>query len=146
VPVVVAAVCPHPPILVPELAAGAAPELASLREACLAAVDRLVGAAPDSLLIVGSAPGPTTWYAAGAAGSFGPYGAPEVRVSLGPEGTTTDQRLPLSLLVGAWLVRQTGAANLPTTGLTVDPGSTPRHVRSHRPGACRDRRGRGHCS
>ena len=122
-PVVAAAVCPHPPILVPELAAGAAPELAPLRQACLAAVDRLTDSSPDSLLMVGSSPGPTTRYAADASGSFGPYGAPQVRVHLGAGGD--DQRLPLAVLVGAWLVRQSKAAHLPTSGVTVDPTATP---------------------
>lgn len=122
-PVVAAAVCPHPPILVPELAAGAAPELASLRQACLAAVDHLTEASPDTFLIVGSAPGPTTRYAAGASGSFGPYGAPQVRVVLG--AGTAAQQLPLSLLIGAWLVHQSKTADLPSSGLTLDPASSP---------------------
>jgi hypothetical protein len=36
------AVCPHPPLLVPEVAAGAAPELDDLRAACDTAVTRML--------------------------------------------------------------------------------------------------------
>ncbi|MFB6725334.1 hypothetical protein ACFCV3_34465 [Kribbella sp. NPDC056345] len=53
-PVVTAAVCPHPPLLVPEVATGAAPDLDELRAACLTAVDHLATA--DEILVVGSAP------------------------------------------------------------------------------------------
>jgi len=35
---VAAAVCPHPPLLVPQLAAGGAPDLDKVRAACDAAV------------------------------------------------------------------------------------------------------------
>lgn len=41
-PVVCVAVCPHPPLLIPEVAAGAAPELDDLRAACDVAVRRLL--------------------------------------------------------------------------------------------------------
>ncbi|GAA3457324.1 hypothetical protein GCM10018962_91580 [Dactylosporangium matsuzakiense] len=51
---VAAAVCPHPPLLVPELAAGAAPELDDLRAACRAAVAHLANASVDSLIVLGS--------------------------------------------------------------------------------------------
>ncbi|HVF05659.1 MAG TPA: hypothetical protein VNA20_12530 [Frankiaceae bacterium] len=46
-----AAVCPHPPLLVPEAAAGAAPETGDLRAACRAAVAAL----PPETLVVGTA-------------------------------------------------------------------------------------------
>jgi aromatic ring-opening dioxygenase LigB subunit len=45
-----AAVCPHPPLLVPEVAAGAADETADLRAACRAAVATL---APYETVVVG---------------------------------------------------------------------------------------------
>ncbi|MEV8375829.1 class III extradiol dioxygenase subunit B-like domain-containing protein [Kribbella sp. NPDC056861] len=110
-PVVSAAVCPHPPLLVPEVAGGAAAELDDLRAACLAAIDPL--AAADSLVIVGTGPATGTRYDASAAGSFGPYGAHSVHVGSG------DAVLPLSLAVGAWLVNQSKAADLPRTSITV---------------------------
>ena len=49
-PVIAAAVCPHPPLLVPEVAAGAASELDDLRAACLAAIEHL--SAADHLVVV----------------------------------------------------------------------------------------------
>jgi hypothetical protein len=87
---VAAAVCPQPPLLVPELAAGAAPELGDLRRRCAAAVAALAAAHPDLLVVVGADIGPH-------ASSFGPWGV-DVAVDV-PEP------LPLSLLVGAWLTR-----------------------------------------
>jgi hypothetical protein len=116
-PVVSAAVCPHPPLLVPEVAGGAAGELDDLRAACLAAIDQLADA--DSLLIVGSGPVTGTRYDATAGGSFGPYGAHGVRVGSG------DLVLPLSLTVGAWLVEQSKAATLPRVSITVAVDETP---------------------
>ena len=87
---VAAAVCPHPPLLVPELASGAAPELDHVRERAHAAVKAIVDTRPDLLAIVGADVGPH-------ASSFAPWGV-DVRVDV-PEP------LPLSLLVGGWLTR-----------------------------------------
>jgi hypothetical protein len=111
VSIVSAAVCPHPPLLVPAVAGGAAAELDGLRAACLAAIDQLADA--DRLVIVGSGPATGTQYDASAGGSFGPYGAPSVRVGSG------DAVLPLSLTMGSWLVAQSKAAGLPTVLVTV---------------------------
>jgi len=116
-PVVAAAVCPHPPLLVPAVASGAAHDLDDLRAACLTAIDQL--AAADRLVIVGTGPATGRWYDATAAGSFGPYGAPEVRVGLG------ESVLPLSLTMGTWLVEQSKTAALPRTLVTVAVDETP---------------------
>jgi hypothetical protein len=114
-PVVSAAVCPHPPLLVPEVATGAAPELEDLRAACLVAIDKLSTA--DRMVVVGT--GPTaTKYAADAAGTFTPYGAP-LQVGV---GTPT---LPLSLTVGAWLLNQSKAVDLPRSYVSVTPDAAP---------------------
>ncbi len=117
-PVVSAAVCPHPPLLVPEVASGAASELDDLRAACLAAIEHL--AAADRLLVVGSAmpPEPAS-YDGSAGGAFGAYGAPGVRVGTG--GAV----LPLSLAMGAWLIEQTEAADLPRSYLAVPVDALP---------------------
>jgi hypothetical protein len=48
-----AAVCPHPPLLIPEVAAGAAPELNDLRTACRTALAAL---APYETVVVGANP------------------------------------------------------------------------------------------
>jgi len=122
VPVVAAAVCPHPPLIVPELAFGAAPELDPLRAACLAAINGLADA--DALVVVGSGPVTGHRYDASAGGSFGAYGAPQVRVGDG------EPVLPLSLLVGAWLVGQSKAAGVPRTAITVAGDESPQQCLS----------------
>ncbi|GAA0619608.1 hypothetical protein HPO96_25150 [Kribbella sandramycini] len=114
-PVVAAAVCPHPPLLVPEVATGAASELDDLRAACLTAVDGLAGA--DSVLVVGT--GRTGAYDGATGGGFGAYGAPSVRFGSGAPV------LPLSLAVGGWLLEQSKAAALPRSYLAVDAVTTP---------------------
>ena len=116
-PLVVAAVCPHPPLLVPAVASGAAHELDELRAASLTAIDQL--AAADRLVIVGSGPVTGHWYDASAAGSLAPYGAPDVRVGSG------EPVLPLSLTMGTWLVEQTKTAALPRTLVTVAADESP---------------------
>ncbi|WP_410784758.1 class III extradiol dioxygenase subunit B-like domain-containing protein [Kribbella sp. C-35] len=120
-PVVAAAVCPHPPLLVPEVASGAAPELDDLRAACLAAVESLATAA--HIVVIGSG-SPTQeagvgTYDAAAGGSFGAYGAPGVRFGSG------QPVLPLSLAIGGWLLEQTKAAQLPRTYRSVPPATPP---------------------
>ncbi|MFC9694462.1 class III extradiol dioxygenase subunit B-like domain-containing protein [Kribbella sp. NPDC056951] len=114
-PVVSAAVCPHPPLLVPEVATGAAPDLDTLRAACLAAVNHL--AAADEVLIVGS--GGAASYDGSAGGGFGAYGAPSVRFGDGPAV------LPLSLAIGGWLLEQSKAAGLSRTYRAIDPATPP---------------------
>src|SRR5690606_23884604 len=54
---VAAAVCPCPPLLVPEVAAGAAAELDTARAACRDALGVLAAARPDLLVVVGPADG-----------------------------------------------------------------------------------------
>ncbi|WNI18382.1 class III extradiol dioxygenase subunit B-like domain-containing protein [Actinacidiphila sp. ITFR-21] len=80
---VAAAVCPCPPLLVPDVAAGAADELDSLRAACADAVGVLAASRPERLVVVGPAEGPARGvFAPGAAGSFRPFGVP-LDVTLG---------------------------------------------------------------
>ncbi|HEU5157597.1 MAG TPA: hypothetical protein VFU43_11420 [Streptosporangiaceae bacterium] len=99
---IAAAVCPHPPLLVPAVAGAAAPELDALRAACREAVRRLIegpgGRAPDLLVVVGGE-ATTRAYAPDAAGSLRPYG---VDVTVGPG----EPVLPLSLTIGRWLLGQ----------------------------------------
>ncbi|MGH8940141.1 MAG: class III extradiol dioxygenase subunit B-like domain-containing protein [Actinomycetes bacterium] len=112
---VAAAVCPHPPLLVPGAGAGAAGELDDLRAACERAVGDLVGVDADLLVVVGDAPavGP---YPDGAWGSLRPYGVP-ADVPAGPGQPT----LPLSLTLGRWLVdRAGGPASLLLFGVSAD--------------------------
>lgn len=97
---IAAAVCPHPPVLIPAAMgeAGAGPELADLRGACAAAARGLVSARPDLIAIVGSAPSSQT-YPWPSAGSLHRYGIPW---STGPGHPV----LPLSLTVGTWLLTE----------------------------------------
>ncbi|MFF2505975.1 class III extradiol dioxygenase subunit B-like domain-containing protein [Streptomyces sp. NPDC058067] len=106
---VAAAVCPCPPLLVPEVAAGAAPELDAARAACDEAVREVIAARPDLIVVVGEGP-VTREHGQGTAGSFLPFGVDrEVRLGAAPEGAEASEgRLPLSLSVGAWLLARAG--------------------------------------
>ncbi|QNE74573.1 hypothetical protein F0344_08060 [Streptomyces finlayi] len=119
---VAAAVCPCPPLLVPEVAAGAAFELDDARTACRDALGVLAAARPDLLVVVGPAEadreGP---YPAGAAGSFAGFGVGlSVRLG-GPSGDTAPagRELPASLAVGAWLLDRARWSGIPVEGLAV---------------------------
>ncbi|WP_309096014.1 class III extradiol dioxygenase subunit B-like domain-containing protein [Streptomyces sp.] len=117
---VAAAVCPCPPLLVPEVAAGAAPELDAARAACTDALGVLAAARPDRLVVVGpvDAPGPET-YPEGSRGSFRGFGV-DLDVRLGRAGDAGAERLlPYSLAVAAWLLARNGWSDGPVEGLGV---------------------------
>ncbi|MFG3549562.1 class III extradiol dioxygenase subunit B-like domain-containing protein [Streptomyces sp. NPDC047725] len=119
---VAAAVCPCPPLLVPEVAAGAAPELEAARVACGDALSVLAAARPDRLVVVGPAPdaGPES-YPAGTPGSFRGFGV-ELDVRLGGgtgQAPGTGRPLPPGLAVGAWLLARAGWAAAPVEGVGV---------------------------
>jgi aromatic ring-opening dioxygenase LigB subunit len=97
VPLVAAAVCPHPPLLVPEVAAGAASELDALRSACATAVAGLASA--DRVVVVGTAP-EAARFEAPVGGSLAPWGLP---LTIGDAREDAPGNLPLSLLIGRWL-------------------------------------------
>jgi hypothetical protein len=101
---VCAVVCPHPPAIVPEIAAGAAPGLDALRTACDEALQRLLDSEPNLLVAVGPAPDGTgvREYGAAAPGSLFRYGLDV------PRPSSESACLPLSLSVGAWLLRRSG--------------------------------------
>ncbi|MBL7490179.1 class III extradiol dioxygenase subunit B-like domain-containing protein [Frankia sp. AgB1.9] len=135
---VVAAVCPHPPLLVPRVGAN---EPVAAREPALAAVRRLRAANPDVLVVVGDDPDALAAgfhaYSSTSVGDFRGFGV-DYQVQLGPgptagmsdlggvpgavgEGGATDApRLPLSLAVGAWLLAETGW-DVARWGLGVSP-------------------------
>ncbi|WP_063735905.1 class III extradiol dioxygenase subunit B-like domain-containing protein [Streptomyces sp. RTd22] len=124
---IAAAVCPCPPLLVPEVAAGAASELDALRAACLDAVAALAAARPERLIVAGPAEhsgrGP---HPQGATGSFRGFGV-DVEVRLGGSevagseaaGGAPGRPLPPSLAVGAWLLERAGWDVAPVEGLGV---------------------------
>ena len=115
---VAAAVCPHPPLLVPGVGAGASRELDGLRAACDAAVDHLLSADPEVVVVVGGAPavGP---FPDGAWGSLAAYGV-SVPVGAGAGGPT----LPLALTIGRWLLDRRSVV-VPTLLFGVEPDSAP---------------------
>jgi hypothetical protein len=125
---VVAAVLPHPPLLVAELAGAAAAELDPLRAACHKALSAVLGAA-DVTVVVGDGP---VWGVPepAATGSFQPYGA-DIEVTL-PALVALDlpglppparlEELPLSLAVAAHLLAALDPPPTRLAAVTV-PGS-----------------------
>jgi hypothetical protein len=115
---VAAAVCPHPPLLVPGVASGASWETDDLRAAAASAVQELAAAEPDLLVVVGTAPevGPCDPQARG---SLAPYGVDRV-VGTG----TGEATLPLSLTIGLWLLER-HAPDLPRLLFGVHPETEP---------------------
>jgi hypothetical protein len=104
--VLAAVLVPHPPILVPALASGAAVELAPLLAACEEVVAHLVAQAPETIVCLG--PGAkNARYQQWDWGSLGGYG-----VAVEAPGRHGDgpPELPLSLTIGRWLLERVGWA------------------------------------
>ncbi|MFJ6722003.1 MULTISPECIES: hypothetical protein [unclassified Streptomyces] len=123
---VAAAVCPAPPLLVPEVAAGAAAELDGARTACSDALAVLAASRPDLLVVVGAAEaGQAGPYPRGSRGDFQGFGV-DVGVRLGEgeaegkaDGADDGKRpLPPALAVGAWLLGH-ARWGAPVEGLAV---------------------------
>jgi len=114
---IAAAVCPHPPLLVPEVTGARDPrgdELRRLRAACREAVAVLLGAAPDLLVVVGGA-GQTGEYPPAAGGSLRDFAVP---FTLGANPV-----LPLSLTVGKWLLAGADQPSPPAAWWAVASGA-----------------------
>lgn len=114
---IAAAVCPHPPLLVPEVTGASDPaarELDRLRTACRDAVAVLLGAAPDLLVVAGGA-GQTAEYPAAAGGSLRDFAVP-FTVGAGPV-------LPLSLTIGKWLLSGVGLSSPPVNWQGIASGA-----------------------
>ncbi|EPH42839.1 class III extradiol dioxygenase subunit B-like domain-containing protein [Streptomyces aurantiacus] len=133
---VAAAVCPCPPLLVPEVAAGAAPELDAARAACTDAIGVLAASRPDRLVVVGpagqSGRGP---HPQGAHGSFRGFGVDfGVRLGAAPadgQAQASERELPVSLAVAGWLLGRTEWSAAPVEGIGVgEPLETERCVRA----------------
>jgi len=107
---VAAAVCPHPPLLIPEATGGSGPgeeELERLRTTCHAAVAALRGAAADVIVVVGGAER-TGDYPPDEPGSLRDFGVPFPAGRDGM-GAANSAVLPLSLTIGKWLLTRPGA-------------------------------------
>ncbi|MER5492412.1 class III extradiol dioxygenase subunit B-like domain-containing protein [Streptomyces sp. NPDC002490] len=118
---VAAALCPCPPLLVPEVAAGAAPELDGLRTACDEALRGVLAARPELIVVVGPGPGTgATAHAQGVPGTFRGLGVPlDVRLGRpGSEPPAEGPPLPLPLAIGAWLLDRAGWTG-PVRGLSA---------------------------
>ncbi|MFE9483499.1 hypothetical protein ACFYNM_33475 [Streptomyces spororaveus] len=120
---VAAAVCPAPPLLVPEVAAGAAAELGDARAACSDALAVLAASRPDLLVVIGAAAEGGA-YDQGTPGSFAGFGV-DLTVTLGPDpgeppsGHATGDTLPPSLAVAGWLLGRARWAAAPVAGVAV---------------------------
>src|SRR6185312_6774383 len=114
---IAAAVCPHPPLLVPEVTGASDPaarELDRLRTACRDAVAVLLGVAPDLLVVAGGA-GQTAEYPAAAGGSLRDFAVP---FTVG-----ADTVLPLSLTIGKWLLAGAASPGPPVTWQGIASGT-----------------------
>ncbi len=115
--VIAAAFCPHPPLLLPEVAAG---EPVAVRRPAVEAVRWLTGQPIRRVLVLGSGDAPTI-YPPGSVGSFAGYGVDrQVQFSGSTGEVGVGQTLPLALAVGAWLVETAGWTGH-TMGTTCDP-------------------------
>jgi hypothetical protein len=98
------AVCPHPPLLIPDAlgsAAGQPPaELRAVADAAAAAVAALAAAEPDLIVVAGGG-AVEREYGAEASGGLRAFG---VDVTVG----AAEPVLPLSLTVGRWLLERAG--------------------------------------
>lgn len=119
-----AAVCPHPPALIPEVGGDA---LADVATHAVAVVRRLIAAGPDVIVVVGG-PDPhlggrlgetgheqPAWLDGSAGGTTDRFG---VRHSVGGAGSDV---LPLPGMVGCWLLDRAGYTG-PRRFLTVPAG------------------------
>lgn len=127
---VAAAVCPCPPLLVPEVAAGAAPELDALRAACADALGILAAARPTRLLVIGAsadtASSEVVRHPEGATGTLRGYGVDlDLRLGRAGEGSGQGAPIPPSLTVAASLLTAAGWTTCPVDGLSVGSARRP---------------------
>jgi hypothetical protein len=105
----VAAVCPHPPLLV-TAGAGAPPAVIELLAACDAAVRTLLSVHPDVVAVVGDAPHAFEADAT-AVGSLAAYGLgcrAGAAITGAENADAAPRELPLSGTLGAWLLDRAG--------------------------------------
>jgi len=103
---------------VPAVASGAAVELDALRDACIVAVTRI--ARPERQIVLLGAGDRSLSHSPLSRGSFAPYGV-ALEVHLGSPGCGGTADLPLSLTVGAWLVRAALGPRSGAVGYSVGP-------------------------
>jgi hypothetical protein len=127
------AFCPSPPLLVPELAAGAAAELDPLRAACREAVRRLLATGPEEVIVIATGP-VSSQFPPGTTGSLAGYGLPvsaALPTAAAPDrpgrrprhahylpGPVAAVAVPLGVTLGAWLL---AGAGVPCSAIVVGP-------------------------
>jgi hypothetical protein len=120
------AFCPHPPVLVPALAQGAAPGLAPLRTACDQVITKVASTQPEQWVVLGAGP-ESRLYSPLARGTLAGFGLP-MSVSLGSPGCGGPDGLPLSLTIGGWLLGRSAGPRSGAIGIAVGPGFAASHA------------------
>jgi hypothetical protein len=105
------AFCPGPPLLLPALAGRAAADTAGLRRACEAAVEAVLAARPDVVIVVGDGVPPGVRYGTGDIGDLAGFGV-DLRLPFSRELRPGGKPVPLAHTVGAWLLDQAGSGVL----------------------------------
>jgi hypothetical protein len=101
------AFCPGPPLLLPAVAGRAAADTAGLRRACDAAVEAVLAARPDVVLVVGDGVPEGIRYGAGDVGDLHGFGL-DLRIPFSGGVRPGGRPVPLAHTVGAWLLDQAG--------------------------------------
>ncbi|MGY1696765.1 hypothetical protein ACI780_17850 [Geodermatophilus sp. SYSU D00814] len=101
------AFCPCPPLLLPQVAGRAAADTAALRAACADAVEAVLAARPEVVVLV--APDAEGRYGPGDGGDLRGFGV-DVEVPLSGGTPPGGRRTPPGLTVGAWLLDAAGHA------------------------------------
>ena len=128
---IAAAVCPHPPLLIPAATGAPGPgdaELERLRAACHEAVTALLAERPDLIAVAGGDPraGRTAEYPRQAAGGLHDFGVP-FTTGPAPPGAPS---LPLSLTVGKWLLSRAAPEHqVPAAWWGIAPDAPPAECR-----------------
>ncbi len=117
--IISAAICPHPPLIVPTVAGGAAFETDDLRAACDLAISRLLAPSPRQIVIVGAHLNEHRGEPTRGLRAFAP-GAPDL-----PE-----YDLPLPMVVGNWLLDRGGAGAAAAAGAAGAAARTLADVRA----------------
>ena len=112
-----AAFCPQAPLLVPEVAAGAAAELAELRTLCRAVITTACAGRQPVLLGPGLVSRSHSPLARGTLAGFGVPG----EIHLGSPSCGGALELPPALTVGAWLVRDALGPRSAARGFSIGP-------------------------
>jgi hypothetical protein len=118
-----AAIVPAAPVLVPEVAQGAAPETDDCRQAIDMALGEALSHGPHAVVVVGAGTG-TRQHDGGSLGSLASVGV-DLRTRLG-DGLAHASKpgLPLALTLGAWMLRRAGWSG-PVSGLEVAADEDP---------------------